>query len=175
MKTRVKDNPKLRERVLTDGKKALFLEYYLGRTSTPKTDEQGNPLRYTTGKMTGKPVYEVRHIRKKEELKLYLYTKPRTPEERTHNTNALALAKQIRNTREQELLSGTMGYNVVSKNENVVACFENYLATYTKKDVRNVRSQPFILISVVEINRRIVDCFWHITKVDVQHRITSQM
>lgn len=139
MKTRVKDNPKLRERVLTDGKKALFLEYYLGRTSTPKTDEQGNPLRYTTGKMAGKPVYEVRHIRKKEELKLYLYTKPRTPEERTHNTNALTLAKQIRNTREQELLSGTMGYNVASKNENVVACFENYLATYTKKDMRNVR------------------------------------
>lgn len=139
MKTGVKDNPKLRERVLTGGKIALYLEYYLGRTSTLKTDEQGNPLYYTTGKMVGKPMYEVKHIRKKEELKLYLYAKPRTPEERTHNTNTLTQAKQIRNTREQELLAGTMGYNVAPKNENIIACFENYLATYTKKDVRNVR------------------------------------
>lgn len=139
MKTGVKDNPKLRERVLTGGKIALYLEYYLGRTSIPRTDEQGNPLYYTAGKMAGTPMYEVKHTRKKEGLKLYLYAKPRTPEERTHNTNTLTQAKQIRNTREQELLAGTMGYNVAPKNENVIACFENYLATYTKKDVRNVR------------------------------------
>lgn len=139
MKTGVKDNPKLRERVLKGGKIALYLEFYLGRTSTPKTDEQGNPLYYTTGKMAGTPMYEVKHTRKKEELKLYLYAKPRTPEERTHNTNTLTRAKQIRNTREQERLEDTMGYRVTSKTENLMTCFENYLATYTKKDVRNVR------------------------------------
>ncbi len=137
--TRVKDNPKLRERVLQGGKIALYLEYYLGRTSIPKTDEQGNPLYYTSGKMAGSPMYEVKHIRKKEELKLYLYAKPRTPEEKTHNTNTLTQAKQIRNNREQELLSGTMGYKVVSKNENIIAHFEGYLNTYTKKDIRNVK------------------------------------
>ena len=139
MKTGVKNNPKLRERVLTGGKIALYLEYYLGRTSTPKTDERGNPLCYTAGKMVGKPMYEIKHIRRKEELKLYLYAKPRTPEERTHNLNVQTLAKQIRNIREQELLSGTMGYKVAIKNENVIACFENYISTYSKKDVRNLR------------------------------------
>ena len=137
--SRVKDNPKLRERVLQGGKIALYLEYYLGRTSTQKTDSQGNPLYYTSGKMVGSPMYEIKHIRKKEELKLYLYAKPRTSEERAHNINTLTQAKQIRNNREQELLSGTMGYKVISKNENVMAFFENYLNTYTKKDVRNVR------------------------------------
>lgn len=139
MKASVKDNPKLRERVLKDGKIALYLEYYLGRTSTPKTDKDGNPICYAAGKMEGKPMYEVKHIRRKEELKLYLYSKPKSPEERTHNTNTLTLARQIRNAKEQEVLAGTMGYKVASKNLNVIACFENYLATYTKKDVRNIR------------------------------------
>ena len=115
MKTRVKDNPKLQERALKDGKTALFLEYYLGRESKPKTDENGNHVYYTRGKMSGTLVYEVKHIRRKEELKLYLYTKPRTPEERTHNANTLVQAKQIRNARELELLAGTMGYKIVSK------------------------------------------------------------
>ena len=139
MKTRVKDNPKLQERALKDGKTALFLEYYLGRESKPKTDENGNHVYYTRGKMSGTLVYEVKHIRRKEELKLYLYTKPRTPEERTHNATTLVQAKQIRNARELELLAGTMGYKIVSKSDNVIAYFENYLRAYEKKDVRNVR------------------------------------
>lgn len=137
--TRVKDNPKLKERTLKSGKVALYLEYYLGRTSTPKLDGQGNPMYYTEGKMAGAPMYEIKHTRKKEELKLYLYAKPRTPEERISNTNTLTQARQIRITREQELLASTMGYKVISKNDNVISCFENYLATYNKKDIRNVR------------------------------------
>lgn len=139
MKTGLKDNPKLCERTLKSGKIALFLEFYVKRTSTPKVDKQGNPLCYTTGKMAGTPIYEVKHIRKKEELKLYLFAKPRTPEEKTHNINTLNKAKQIRYAREQEFLEDRMGYKVVSKNENVIACFDNYLATYVKKDLRNVR------------------------------------
>lgn len=139
MKANVKDNPKLRERELKDGKIALYLEYYLGRTSTPKTDKDGNPLCYTAGKMVGKPIYEVKHIRRKEELKLYLYSKPKSPEERNHNANTLTLARQIRNAKEQEVLVSAMGYKVVSKNQNIITYFENYLATYTKKDIRCVR------------------------------------
>lgn len=139
MKAGLKDNPKLRERVLKGGKIALYLEFYLGREQRQKTDKQGNPLFYTSGKMEGKPVYEVKHTRKKEELKLYLFAKPKTPEERTHNANILTLAKQMRNLREQERLAGTLEFKVRAKNENLIACFENYLATYTKKDVRNIR------------------------------------
>jgi len=121
------------------GKIALYLEYYLGRTSTPKTDEAGNQIYYTTGKMAGKPIYIVHHTRKKEELKLYLFAKPRTTEEKAHNANTLTQAKQIRNAREQELLSGTMGYAVTKKTANLIPCFEAYIESYTKKDIRNVK------------------------------------
>ena len=38
-----------------------------------------------------------------------------------------------------------------------------------------VRSQPLVLVGIVKIDRRIVDCLRHISKVDVQHGITSQM
>jgi len=139
MKTGVKDNPKLLQRPLKSGKIALYLEYYLGRQSIPKVDDNGKQLYYQSGKMEGKPIFEVKHIRKKEELKLYLFSKPRTPEERTHNTNTLTQAKQIRNTREQEFLSGTMGYKIVSKNDNLIPHFDSYLSTYTKTDVRNIK------------------------------------
>lgn len=137
--SRVKENPKLGERAISDGKIALYLEYYLGRTSTPKVDENGQQVLYESGKMAGTPVYVVKHERRKEELKLYLYAKPRTPEERTHNTNILAQAKQIRNAREQEFLSGEMGYKLIKKGDNLIACFETYLSTYVKKDVRNIK------------------------------------
>jgi integrase/recombinase XerD len=136
MKSREKDNPKLRERTLRDGTKTLYLEYYLGRTSTPVTDVQGNPVYYTTGKMAGTLKYKVEHIRRKEELKLYLYAKPRNIEERTHNENTINKAREIRYKREQELLNSTMGYSVASRNGNLIANFENYIASYTKKDVR---------------------------------------
>ena len=136
---RAKDNPKLRERAISDGKIALYLEYYLGYTSTPKCDAQGNPVYYTEGKNAGKRKVEIKHNRRKEVLKLYLYAKPRTPEERTHNKNTLTKAQQIRNEREQELLSGTMGYAPVRSSDNLIPCFEDYLATYTKKDFRNIK------------------------------------
>lgn len=182
MKATAKDNPKLRERVLKDGKTALYLEYYLGRTSTPKTDKDGNPIYYTAGKMAGKPIYEVKHIRRKEELKLYLYSKPKNPEERTHNTNALTLARQIRNAKEQEVLAGTMGYKVASKNLNLIACFENYLATYTKRDVRCVRmalnrfkeyirlSLPMCAIRRTDAEIRQIDAQWAASHRGVQGR-----
>jgi hypothetical protein len=38
-----------------------------------------------------------------------------------------------------------------------------------------VRSQPFIFVGIVKIDRSIVDSLRHISKVDVQHGITSQM
>ena len=78
---RAKDNPKLRERAISDGKKSLYLEYYISSTRTPKRDAQGKQMFYTTGKMAGRPMYEIKHHRRKEELKLYLYAKPRTAEE----------------------------------------------------------------------------------------------
>ena len=41
---KVKDNPKLEQRLLGDGQISLYLEYYLGRVSEPVIDDNGNPV-----------------------------------------------------------------------------------------------------------------------------------
>lgn len=135
---KAKDNPKLRERPITDGKTALYLEYYLGYTSTQKLDEDGRPMYYTEGKSKGRPIMETKHNRRKEGLGLYLYAKPRTAEERAHNKNTLELAQRIRNERERELLAKSRGYSITRTGENIMPYLEDYLAHYSKKDRRNI-------------------------------------
>lgn len=133
----VKQNPKLIQRKLAGGKIALYLEYYYGRTQEPRLNEDGEPMYYTTGKMAGKPKYIIKHERKKEELRLYLKSGARTPEEREQNRETLQLAEKIRQEREQERLNDVMGYRVnTHKNDNIITFFETYLADYTKKDRR---------------------------------------
>ena len=54
----VKQNPQLRQRELSGGRVALYLEYYNGRTQSPRLDKDGNQLFYPEGtKMAGKPMY----------------------------------------------------------------------------------------------------------------------
>ena len=67
---KLKQNPKLVQNAMSDGRASLVLEYYLGRTETPVYDDDGNPVLYTTGAMKGKPKYTVKHNRKKEALNL---------------------------------------------------------------------------------------------------------
>ncbi len=55
IENRKKQNSKLRQSELSDGRASLFLEYYLGRTKTPVLDKDGNQLFYTDGAMAGKP------------------------------------------------------------------------------------------------------------------------
>ena len=63
---KLKQNPRLIQHVMSDGRASLILEYYLGRTETPLYDDDGNPELYTSGAMKGKPKYRVKHLRKKE-------------------------------------------------------------------------------------------------------------
>jgi len=136
----VKQNPQLKERKMASGKTALYLEYYLGREQEPRLDESGQPMHYPSGTaMAGKPMYIVRHIRRKEELKLYIINKPRTPEERERNRQTYQLAERKRQEKEQEMLNDTMGYRInTHKNDNIITFFEIYLEDYTKKDRRNI-------------------------------------
>lgn len=137
---KVKQNPKLRQRALSDGRTSLYLEYYYGRSEEPRLDENGNQLYYTSGKMKGKPMYKITHERKKEELKLYLITKPRTPEERELNRQTLIVAEKKRQEREQERLNDVMGYRInTHKNDNIMAYFDTYLSEYSHTDYRNVQ------------------------------------
>lgn len=132
-----KDNPKLEQRTLEDGRISLYLEYYLGRESVPVLDENGNPVLYDSGKMAGMPKYKVKHNRRKETLNIYLVANPRTPQERADNKEAIRLANKIRQEREQELLENREGYRLKKDREiNFLDYFQNYIDSYTKKDIR---------------------------------------
>ena len=103
LENKTKENPKLEQNKLSDGRISLYLEYYLGREEKPVLDENGNQVYYESGKMQGKP--EVRYQAsqaKKRNLSLYLIEKPRTPAERQQNKETLELAVKIRAEREQE-------------------------------------------------------------------------
>lgn len=112
IENRKKQNPKLLQSELSDGRASLYLEYYLGRTESPVLDENGNQVFYTDGAMAGKPKYKIKHSRKKENLNLYIWLHPRSQQERVQNKNTLALAEKIRFEREQTFLEDREGYRL---------------------------------------------------------------
>lgn len=136
---KAKENPKLEQKIMADGRISLYLEYYLGRVSEPVLDEYGEQVYYTTGAMKGKPKMKITHNRKKEHLNLYLIAKPRTPIERQINKETLELAKNIRIEREQEFKEGAFGYRLKSKDMNFWDFLQTYQDNYTKKDIRVVQ------------------------------------
>lgn len=122
---KVGDNPKLKQKKMSDGNLSLYLDYYLGRVN--EVDEH-------TGEQTSKVQ------RKREFLHLTLLANPRTPLERQSNKDIMALAQKIRFEREQQLKEGNLGYRLKTKrNINFLDYFQNYIDGYTKKDLRMVR------------------------------------
>ena len=115
---KIKQNPKLVQREMSDGRASLWLEYYLGRTETPLYDDDGNPLLYESGAMKGKPKYQIKHNRKKESLNLYVWLHPRNTQERQQNKNTLMLAEKIRFEKEQEMLEDRKGYRLKREKES---------------------------------------------------------
>ncbi len=123
---KVGDNPKLKQKVMSDGNLALYLDYYLGRINV--TDEE-------TGEVTSKVQ------RKREFLHLTLIASPRTPLERQQNKDTLALAQKIRFEREQEFKESAFGYRLKKNRDiNFLDYFIAYTEDYTKKDVRMVEA-----------------------------------
>lgn len=132
-----KDNPRLEQRLLSDGRISLYLEYYLGRESDPVLDEAGEPVLYQSGKMAGKRKYKVKHNRRQEDLNLYLIASPKTPFDRNQNKETLQLAKKIRFEREQQLLENREGFRLKKDRQiDFIEYFQAYIDTYTKKDIR---------------------------------------
>lgn len=122
---KVGDNPKLKQKVMSDGNYSLYLDYYLGRANF--TDE-------ATGEIKSKVQ------RKREFLHLTLYATPRTPIERQQNKDTLALAQKIRFEREQEFKEDKEGYRIKKKKQdiNFLDYFQGYIDKYTKKDIRMI-------------------------------------
>ena len=127
LENKSKDNPRLEQRLMADGQISLYLEYYLGRQSEPVLDADGEPVLYESGKMAGTPKYKVKHLRRKENLNLYLVANPRTPIDRNHNKETLELAKKIRFEKEQEFLNDREGYRLKKKSKvNLLEYFEDF-------------------------------------------------
>ena len=140
LENKTKENPKLEQNKLSDGRISLYLEYYLGREEKPVLDENGNQVYYDSGKMQGKPKFAVKHNRRKENLSLYLIDKPRTPAERQQNKETLELATKIRAEREQEFKESMLGYRLKKdRTINFLDYFQAYINGYTKKDLRMVQ------------------------------------
>ena len=140
LENKAKENPKLEQNVLSDGRISLYLEYYFGREETPVLDDNGNPVLYETGKMVGKPKVHIKHNRRKENLQLYLIAKPRTPAERQQNKETLELAAKIRAEREQQFKESMLGYRLKKdRNVNFLDYYQAYIDSYTKKDLRMIK------------------------------------
>lgn len=118
---KVTDNPKLKQKKLSDGNFSLYLEYYLGYNMvySEKQDKQ-----------------VVRAKRKKEFLGLTILAKPRTSIERNANRQTLELAQKIRAEREQQFNDKKHGYRIRRKSVDFIEYFQTYIDNYTKKDIR---------------------------------------
>lgn len=104
-----KNNVTLREKPLANGNISLYLDIY----------RDG--------------------VRVKEYLKLYVVEKPRTTAERAENKETLRLAEEIRTARQSELNHSAFGLvSPVKQRVYIYEYFENYIATYTKKDIRMI-------------------------------------
>ena len=122
---RVTDNPKLKQKILSDGTISLYLDYYLGRVEV--LDEE-----------TGEKKSKVQ--RKREYLHLTLLSNPRTPIERKNNKEILAVALSIREQKEKELKENKHGFKFAKDREiNILQYFQIYINEYQKKDKRMVQ------------------------------------
>lgn len=119
-------NPKLGAKLLSDGRASLFLDYYFGFTMVYSESQD---------KMVPKKQ------KRRESLNLYLYSNPRTPQQRQENKETLALADKIRrdkaNAIEDEDKKEALKKKKVSI--NFLDFFQDYLDAYTKKDVRMIQ------------------------------------
>lgn len=139
------DNPKLMAQSLQDGRDSLYLEFYFGFIWV----ESKNGTRYKKADRTT------------EQLNLYLWQAPRTPEERQENKDTLELAKRIRFERGQQVLEDKEGYRLKKKQEiNFFDFIQSYYDSYTKGDKRMIRAAQkrfvdFINQDYPEYSRRI--------------------
>ena len=123
-----KENPKLMTRTCQDGSMVYYLEYYRGRVEENRLDADGNQMYYSSGKMAGKPMYCIKHIRTKETLPWHIRP-DMCKEERDAITR---LAKEIRAQREYDYLQSKTGYRPkFNRSTNFIDWCTDYVASET--------------------------------------------
>lgn len=128
------DNPKLTTKQLSNGLIHLYLEFYLGRDSERVYNEHGEPVFYANGL----PKYKIKHKRKKELLDgLFLYSKPKTKEERHHNRETEAKARAVRDEAERVFKKDKVSYMLESQKKiNLFDFWDSFINDVKVKDVR---------------------------------------
>ena len=119
-------NPKLGAKMLSDGRASLFLDYYFGFTMVYSE---------SLDKMVPKKQ------KRRESLNLYLYSNPRTPQQRQENKEILALADKIRRDKANAIEDEDKKEALKKKKAsiNFLDFFQEYIDAYTKKDVRMIQ------------------------------------
>lgn len=119
-------NPKLGAKLLSDGRASLFLDFYFGFTMVYSE---------RLDKMVPKKQ------KRREFLNLYIWQKPRTPQQRQENKDNIAVADTIRRKRANEIEEPEKKEAMKKKKTSVnfLAFFQEYLEAYTKKDVRMIQ------------------------------------
>ncbi len=111
---------RLRGKRLSGDKISLYLDYYQGYSKNDKG--------------------EIKTQRKIEYLKIYLTDNPRTQSGRQANKQSIELANSIRNKREIDLQHNAEGFiSPYKKKINFFDYCQNYINSYTKKDIRMVK------------------------------------
>lgn len=123
------ENPKLGAKLLGDGRESLFLDFYFGYEMVYNNE---------------KDQMEPKKKRRRENLKLYLWHNPRTPQDRQDNKDTLILAKKIRYDKGQELLDQEKGYRLQTKRKS--ANLLDYFQTFA--DNANVKDKQVLLGSL---------------------------
>ncbi len=119
-------NPKLGAKLLSDGRVSLFLDFYFGFTMVYSN---------TLDKMVPKKQ------KRRESLNLYLWQKPRTPQQRQENKDNRELADKLRAKRAIEITEPEKKEELKKKKAsiNFLDFFQEYIDAYTKKDVRMIQ------------------------------------
>ena len=123
------ENPKLGAKLLCDGRESLFLDFYFGYEMVYNNEKD---------QMVPKKK------RRRENLKLYLWHNPRTPQDRQENKDTIILAKKIRHDKGQELLDQEKGYRLQTKRKSVNLL--DYFQTFA--DNANVKDKQVLLGSL---------------------------
>lgn len=110
------------KRQASQGKKSLRLCFYSGYS----TDENG----------------KIKHQRRYEALNLFIYDKPKSPEEKHHNKEALRLAEAIRSKRIVEHQSGIHGF--VNPSNNQISFYSFFQKLTQEKHRTTEKSNAFI-------------------------------
>lgn len=105
----------IEKRSVSGGKRSLRLTYYYGYSK----DEQG----------------KIKHQRKIENLDLFIYDKPRTAEEKSHNKEAMRLAEAIKSKRIVEAQSGKHGFD---DNTKIKASFVKFFKSVMEEKQRSI-------------------------------------